>query len=102
MGAFHTRVFDSSILGCNHSEISCMGCWHDKIVDQKIKIEELLSDNKRMAKALKGVIENDKTHYNHHDPRPDGRLPREDGGTIWLTPKEIAKRALPKPPKEGG
>lgn len=55
----------------------------------------------RLKQALQNVIKNDKTYYNHHDPRPDGRLPKEDGGTIWLTPKEIAKRALPQPPKEG-
>lgn len=53
-----------------------------------------------LKQALQNVIKNDKTYYNHHDPRPDGRLPKEDGGTIWLTPKEIAKRALPQPPKE--
>lgn len=53
-----------------------------------------------LKEALKSIIEVDKTIYKHHEPRPDGRLPKENGGTIWFTPKEIAKMVLPQPPKE--
>ncbi len=47
-----------------------------------------------MAEALRSIIENDRTYYEHHEPRRDGKLPREDGGTIWKTPRQIATAAL--------
>lgn len=72
----------------------------DRIDDLAFQIDAYTSrQNAKLANALQSVIENDKTYYNHHDPRPDGRLPKENGGTIWLTPKEIARRAL-SPSKE--
>ncbi len=52
----------------------------------------------KLRQSLDDIIKNDSTHYNHHQPRQfDGRTPKEDGGTIWLTPKEIARRALRTP-----
>jgi hypothetical protein len=49
-----------------------------------------------LVEALTRVIANDKTTYRHHEARPsDGLTPRQaDGGTIFLTPKEIARSAL--------
>lgn len=47
-----------------------------------------------LAERMAHIIDVDKTCYRHHEARPDGKLPREDGGTIWLTPKEMAKNAL--------
>ena len=48
----------------------------------------------RLRTALEDCAQLDLTHYEHHQPRRDGREPKEDGGTIWLTPREIATRAL--------
>lgn len=48
--------------------------------------------------ALRVIITNDKTHYQHHEPRPyDGRRPTGfalGAGTIFLTPREVAQNAL--------
>ena len=49
-----------------------------------------------MAEDLVLIVQVDKTAYDHHEPRPDGTLPRESGGTCWLTPKQIAMRILAK------
>ena len=37
--------------------------------------------------ALRRIIENDLTKYDHHQPRRDGRLPKdaECPGSCWLT-----------------
>lgn len=49
----------------------------------------------RYREALESVIQNDKTYYNHHEPRPyDDKVPKEDGGTIWMTPRQVAERRL--------
>lgn len=49
--------------------------------------------------ALYSVYRNDRTEYEHHEPRPfDGQKPRSEGGTCWLTPKEIARRMIGEPP----
>ncbi len=61
------------------------------LLERVRKAEELLEYLRGRAEV---VIENDKTCYDHHEPRPDGKNPREDGGTCWLTPKEIAKYML--------
>lgn len=47
-------------------------------------------------RTLRGVITNDKTKYQHHEARRwDEKKPHEvDGGTIFLTPRELAQRAL--------
>jgi hypothetical protein len=47
-----------------------------------------------MKQALNAIIENDKTQYGHHQPRPNGDMPEKTGGTIWMTPREIARSAL--------
>ncbi len=49
-----------------------------------------------VRESLRAIILNDKTRYEHHQYRPsDGMKPREvGGGTIFLTPKEIAEGAL--------
>ena len=61
-------------------------------------IEELQDRITELEEALRSCARNDKTAYFHHEPRPfDGRCPTEaDGtaGTIWLTPREIARRVL--------
>lgn len=54
---------------------------------QKGRIAELVE-------ALRACERNDKTAYEHHEPRPDGKKPSRGGGTIWMTPKEIANEAL--------
>ena len=57
-----------------------------------------------LERALRAAARNDKSHYDHHEPRPfdgmkpmDDRLPSEQRGSIWLTPREIARRALREP-----
>jgi len=47
-----------------------------------------------LEEALRSCAENDLTHYDHHQQRRDGKLPREGGGTCWRTPREIALAAL--------
>jgi len=45
--------------------------------------------------ALRSCAMNDKSKYYHHQPRArDGKLPKEEGGTIWKTPREIALDTL--------
>lgn len=52
----------------------------------------------RLREALRRAARNDKTSYRHHEIRPfDGRKPATDNGTIWLTPREIARRILNEP-----
>jgi hypothetical protein len=42
---------------------------------------------------LRAIAMADKTTYEHHESRPrDGKAP--EGGTIWLTPRELALHAL--------
>ena len=54
-----------------------------------------MTDQRRLADALRAIAMNDRTTYDHHEKRPrDGRAPGEDGGTIWITPREIAIGAL--------
>ena len=63
--------------------------------------EELQALKARVAmleKALRDAARNDNSRYEHHQRREwDRRFPAEDGGTIWLTPREIARRALGEP-----
>ena len=48
-----------------------------------------------VIRLLQEIVRNDATYYAHHEPRRwDGRKPSERGGTIWLTPKELATGAL--------
>jgi hypothetical protein len=56
----------------------------------------VLFDNQiDMVATLQSIVRNDKTDYRHHESRPwDGRKPGAEGGSIWLTPRELATRAL--------
>jgi hypothetical protein len=54
----------------------------------------------RLKTALRRCARNDATAYDHHDPRRwDGKKPGESvpPGSIWLTPREIARAALKEP-----
>ena len=61
-------------------------------------IEELQERIALLEAALRSCARNDKTRYEHHEARPfDGRRPAQvegTAGTIWLTPREIARQAL--------
>lgn len=47
----------------------------------------------QLPPLLRAIAMGDKTTYQHHEVRPrDGRAP--EGGTIWLTPRELALEAL--------
>ena len=47
----------------------------------------------QLPALLRTIAMNDRTTYEHHESRPrDGREP--EGGTIWLTPREMAIDAL--------
>lgn len=50
----------------------------------------------RLKKALRDAARNDATHYEHHEARQFDRK-KPDPGTIWLTPREIARRVLQDP-----
>lgn len=46
-----------------------------------------------LKQALRNCARNDRSSYSHHEPRPfDGTQPSP--GSIWLTPREIARGAL--------
>lgn len=48
-----------------------------------------------LVEGLRLIALSDKTAYEHHEKRyQDGKLPETVGGTIWLTPREVALRAL--------
>lgn len=53
-------------------------------------------DVKQLVAMLQIIVRNDETHFEHHQARRwDGKKPREaGGGTIWLTPREMAISAL--------
>jgi hypothetical protein len=47
----------------------------------------------QLPSLLRAIAMGDKTTYEHHEPRKrDGKSP--EGGTIWLTPRELALTAL--------
>jgi hypothetical protein len=56
----------------------------------------MLTDAEILAQLpamLRAIAMADKTTYAHHEKRPrDGKKP--EGGTIWLTPRELALHAL--------
>lgn len=59
------------------------------------RIAELERQRESTVRALQAIVRNDATSYQHHEPRRwDGRTPDADGGTIWLTPREIARQML--------
>lgn len=74
----------------------------DRAIIVGSEVRALVGEIERLRSALRSVIENDGTRYDHHQPRrSDGKKPRELGsGTIWLTPEEIATRALRSPTPE--
>lgn len=50
-----------------------------------------------VIELLQAIYRNDETHFEHHQVRRwDGKDPHEAGfdGTIWQTPREIARNAL--------
>lgn len=48
-----------------------------------------------LIRMLQTIYRCDKTRYDHHEKRTwDGKLPEDEGGTIWLTPREMAGQAL--------
>jgi hypothetical protein len=50
-----------------------------------------------LVDALRTIAMNDRTTYEHHEPRPrDGKSPKEAGGTIWTTPRQVALACLEK------
>lgn len=57
---------------------------------------DLLAENARLRLVLQDVIDNDLTEYDHHQKRRDGKKPSqaEEPGSIWLTPREMARAAL--------
>lgn len=64
----------------------------DSVTDVKeIKVDSVDG----IVEILQAIVRNDRSNYRHHEPRPwDDRRPDVEGGTIWLTPKELATRAL--------
>ena len=64
--------------------------------DEQVKtLDE--EQTKQIIALLQEVVRNDETRFSHHQPRRfDGKDPKAAGGTIWLTPREMARRALRK------
>lgn len=59
-------------------------------------LDEAFDEIERLRTALRNATRNDRSRYNHHEPRPfDGKKPSP--GTIWLTPREIARGVLQEP-----
>jgi hypothetical protein len=76
----------------------------EKMVDGEPPIDVLkcgdlrraANEIERLRTALRDCARNDRSRYNHHEPRPfDGKKPSP--GTIWLTPREIARSVLREP-----
>jgi hypothetical protein len=59
-------------------------------------MERKTIDPEQLVKLLQAIVRNDETHFEHHQPRRwDGKAPSDVGsGSIWLTPREMARRAL--------
>jgi hypothetical protein len=53
-------------------------------------------NEQQIIELLQAIVRNDETYFTHHQARRwDGKEPTEVGrGTIFLTPKEMAMRAL--------
>lgn len=63
-----------------------------------LALVQAAEQGERYRDALHSIILADKTHYEHHEVRRgDGQPPKSDGGTCWLTPKQIASQALTDP-----
>lgn len=59
------------------------------------RLAQLEKQRESTVRALQTIVRNDTTAYEHHQPRRwDGKTPDEDGGTIWLTPREMARQML--------
>ena len=59
------------------------------------RVRELEKHRESTVRALQTIVRNDATAYEHHQPRRwDGRTPDAEGGTIWLTPREMARQLL--------
>ena len=84
-GFFTTRAGTSGNQACEAADV---------IEDLLARAEKAERERDRLREALKMCLQNDKTYYNHHEPRRDGTKPDDVGGTIWLTPREIARAAL--------
>lgn len=60
-------------------------------------IERLEARIDALESALRAAARNDRSRYDHHEARPfDGKTPGPDG-SIWLTPREIARSVLREP-----
>lgn len=60
-------------------------------------LERGAAEIERLQRALRNCARNDGTVYDHHQPRRwDSKKPSEapEHGSIWLTPREIARAAL--------
>lgn len=61
--------------------------------DKPKKLTPNEDETKQIVAMLQTIVRNDETRFEHHQPRRwDGKRPT--GGTIWLTPREMARRAL--------
>lgn len=58
------------------------------------RLRVVFEERDRLKTALEAVIELDQSKYKHHQKRPDGKLPRSNGGSCWMTPKQVAHAAL--------
>ena len=59
------------------------GCWMSPS-ETLDKLRTAQAEVERLRVALEGCARNDKTVYDHHEPRPDGMKPRDAGGGINL------------------
>ena len=57
--------------------------------------EEKPIDREQLVRLFQEIVRNDATTYDHHQARRwDRKKPADAGGTIWLTPREMARQAL--------
>lgn len=98
-GAFelwHEGATDEMIVnGAGEAGMRVFGMANAAFIVKAANAHDMLVETlTRARRRFAAIVENDFTYYDHHKPRRDGRLPREDGGTIWLTPREMARREI--------
>ena len=76
--------------------------WRARAEAAEAAIDAARAKPSAFAAVLRAICRADRTRYDHHEPRAwDGKRPKEDGGTIWLTPREKAESALKRMARNG-
>ena len=76
--------------------------WRARAEAAEAALDAARAKTSAFAAVLRAICRADRTRYDHHEPRAwDGKRPKEDGGTIWLTPREKAESTLRRLARDG-